>query len=257
MDAGPININVRGFDASTVRVLKVERGAVTLDGARLPFDDRFVYLSEVRLLRPDRGAFLAGVAQLSALLVTHAPGKSLAFLLDQSRMSDLSDGFERTLGTHINHCVRDILYRDRLRGVRRLRGCGFGLTPSGDDFIAGFLLGLNVLGALGLSDWAETRRDVLQTALSGNTLTDALLFLAEEGRVFESMKLLIAALAAGSSGDISAAAERLLSVGATSGADIAVGFCMTLREGLARRLRKRPPAAVSNQAISESRGLWS
>jgi hypothetical protein len=257
MDAGPININVCGFDAATARTLRVERGAVTLDGTRLPFDDRFVYLSEVRPLHPDRGTFLAGVTQLGTLLVREAPEKSLAFLMDGSRMSKLNDGFELNLGRHISSCVRDILFWDRLRGVRRLKGCGFGLTPSGDDFIAGFLLGLNVLGRLGLNDWSETRRDVLQTALSGNMLTDTFLFLAQEGRVFESMKLLIAALAKGWSGDIRASTERLLSVGATSGADMAVGLQLTVREGLARRLRRFPRRDTRRETICDPDALWS
>ena len=257
MDAGPVNIVVRGLDSARAKTLLVERGTVTLDGARMPFDDRRVYLSGIRLDPRDGRAFLGGIAHLGAFLVQLSPEKSLAFLLDYERLWDLSEGFERNLGRHMSQCVKDILYWNRLRGVERLKGCGLGLTPAGDDFIAGFLIGLNVLGLLGVSDWSETRPSVLQAALSGNTLTDSFLYLAEEGRVFESMKLLIASLAKGSSADIRSSTERLISMGATSGADIGVGFYMTVREGLTRRLRRVPHRDIMRHTFCKTEIMWS
>jgi len=257
MDAGPMNVVVKGFDPARSEALQVERGAVTLDGVRLPFDDRRMYLSGIRLDHSDRRRVLGATAQLGALLVQLSPEKSLAFLLDYERLWSLDEGFERNLGRHMGHCVKDILYWNRMRGVERLKGCGIGLTPAGDDFIAGFLVGLNVLGLVGVGDWSETRRGVLQAALSGNTLTDMFLYLAEEGRVFESMKLLIAALAKGSAADIRSATDRLLAIGATSGADLGVGFYLTLREGMAGRLKGSPRTARVGWTVNEGEGLWS
>ncbi len=257
MDAGPMNVVVKGFDSARAEALQVERGAVTLDGVCLPFDDRLVYLSGIRLDHRDRRRVRGGTASLGAFLVQFSPEKSLAFLLDYERLWSLNEGFERNLGRHMSQCVKDILYWNRMRGVERLKGCGIGLTPAGDDFIAGFLLGLNVLGLLGVGDWSETRRGVLETALSGNTLTDTSLYLAHEGRVFESMKLLIAALAKGSAADIRLSADRLLAIGATSGADLGVGFYLTLREGMAGRLKGSPRTANVGWTVNEGEGLWS
>jgi len=93
--------------------------------------------------------------------------------------------------------------------------------------------------------------------LSGNTLTDMFLYLAEEGRVFESMKLLIAALAKGTATDIRSTTDRLLAIGATSGADLGVGFYLTLREGAAGRLKGSPRTARVGWTVNESPGLWS
>jgi hypothetical protein len=257
MDAGPMSVVVKGFDPARAEALQIERGAVVLDGVRLPFDDCRVYLSGIRLDHGDRRRVLGGTAQLGALLVQLSHEKSLAFLLDYERLWSLDEGFERNLGRHMGHCVKDILYWNRIRGVERLKGSGIGLTPAGDDFIAGFLIGLNVLGLVGVGDWSETRRGVLETALSGNTLTDMFLYLAHEGRVFESMKLLIAALAKGPAADIRSATDRLLAIGATSGADIGVGFYLTLREGMAGRLKGSPRTARVGWTVNEGEGLWS
>jgi hypothetical protein len=246
MDAGPVNIAVHGFDAASVRSLRVEPRAIVLDGERLPFDDTRVYLSSIRLRRRNGRTFLGNLGYLGGLLTDLAPRESLAFLLDDERLLRLRDGFERELADHVRNTVRDILYYDRLRGVSRLKGCGVGLTPSGDDFIAGFLIGLNVLERLGANEWSFTRARVLGAARRGNILTDTMLYLAEEGRVTRSMNGLISSLDAGSPAEVRAWTERVLSFGGTSGADTAVGFYLTVREGLARRLKRavRPHAVL-------------
>ena len=257
MDAGPMNVVVRGFDSGRAETLRVERGAVTLDDVCLPFDDRHVYLSGIRLDHSHRRRVRGGTGQFGALLAQLSSEKSLAFLLDYERLWSLDEGFERNLGRHMGHCVKDILYWNRIRGIERLKGCGIGLTPAGDDFIAGFLVGLNVLELIGVGDWSETRRGVLEAALSGNTLIDTSLYLAHEGRVFESMKLLIRALAKGSAADIRSSTDRQLAIGATSGADLAVGFYLVLREGMAGRLKGSPRTARVGWTVNEGEGLWS
>ena len=51
--------------------------------------------------------------------------------------------------------------------------------------------------------------------------------------------------------------ERLLQVGATCGADTGVGFFITVREGLAGRLKGCSPTVSAGNAVSERQGLWS
>jgi hypothetical protein len=244
MDAGPVNIVMDGLDTWSVHSLVIEEGAVLIDGAAHAFSDERVYISAMRLRRCKADAFLISLGHLGAALIEHSPRESIAFLLDEGRLFDLRAGFERNLARHVWSCVRDILYWDRLRGVERLRGCGIGLTPSGDDFIAGFLIGLNVLELLGSNEWSTTRYRVLESARGGNPFTDALLYLAEEGRVTQSIKGLISSLDSSDAREIRRCAERLLHVGGTSGADTAAGFYMTVREGLARRLRRAPQPYV-------------
>jgi hypothetical protein len=265
-DAGPVNIVLSDFDTATAGVprageaaaaLRIERGKITLGGTALSYDDTSVYISSIRLRRRSGDAFLGSLAYFGSLLERLAPEASLAFLLDRRRMAGLRPGFERNLARHIEHCVDDVFYSNRLRGIARLKGCGVGLTPSGDDFIAGFLMGLNVLGHLGVRNWSATRMAVLEAALSGNVLTDAFLYLAEEGRVSQTMKLLIGGIERGSVQDIREATERLLRTGATSGADAGVGFYMTVREGLAGRLREGAPASRVMPDILEEGAVWS
>ena len=171
-------------------------------------------------------------------------------------MRAVESAFERKLAEHTMNCVRDMMLWNRRRGVSRLSGCGIGLTPSGDDFIVGFLLGLGVLESMGFRDWMGERAKVLEWTGLRDVLSTAFLTSAARGHAFESMKELVTALDLGSDAEVRAATERLLSVGATSGADTAVGFFITVREGLAGRLKGCTRPAMGGESVNEGASLW-
>ena len=106
--------------------------------------------------------------------------------------------------------------------VQRLIGFGPGLTPSGDDALAGLIV------ALSSSNSCELFRDQLVTAVLGNLhltadISAQMLDLACHGLVNEAVDAVLVA------GDCEAAVLRLLGVGATSGADTLLGIVAGLR----------------------------
>ncbi len=114
-----------------------------------------------------------------------------------------------------------------IRGVKRLKGCGFGLTPSGDDFIAGLLFGLNVIQQARNKDLGWLIAGVYEASRGENIFSETFLKLAREGRAFEKFKKLIWALNYGDEKQVKKSATELISVGATSGADLMTGFLTT------------------------------
>jgi hypothetical protein len=255
VDPGPLNIVMRGFDPDVVKHVRVEPNAVFVDGARVGFDGDDIYLSSILLLRRDLREFRRNLSLFGSYLLELAPAESLVFLLDRKR----APGFQKNLTEHIRNCVRDILYWNRQRGVSRLRGAGVGFTPAGDDFIAGFLMGLVVLERMGLGDWSDERDRVMDwTGLSGwDVLEVAFLSCAAGGFAFESMRELIIALDLGPADYVRTWTKSLLAIGATSGADIGVGFYLTVREGMAGRLKGSPQTARVSWTVNEGEGLWS
>ncbi|MFH1501411.1 MAG: DUF2877 domain-containing protein [Candidatus Eisenbacteria bacterium] len=233
VDAGPINVVVSRLDPVSVSGLEVDGRSLSMGGASLLADDVAVYRSSLSFDPRDLPALERNLGVLRRLLTERAPERSLAFLLDGARLARLGPGFERALARHVGTCVRDIFYGDIARGVARLSGCGFGLTPAGDDFLAGLLTALRVLELATGRDLASARADVSASARTGNALSMTFLELAAQGLVFESTRDLLTALSRGGARDVRAAVDRVVSVGATSGADAAVGLCMTLRAGLA------------------------
>lgn len=121
-------------------------------------------------------------------------------------------------------------YRIRT-AVRRLAGLGPGLTPAGDDWLAGWLVGLRVGRAIDRNGGQErlpietVGQAVMQGASSQTTeLSLAFLAAAADGALSRSWHLLIDALSNADPAPLRSAAEEVLLVGATSGSDMLAGF---------------------------------
>jgi uncharacterized protein DUF2877 len=108
--------------------------------------------------------------------------------------------------------------RDPRQAIAALLGLGPGLTPSGDDVLAGFVLGRRAVG----------RRDTLLEASVGHlaaaattALSAALLRHALRGECIREVVSFVQALCG--RGDVDAATAGLIAVGHTSGAALASG----------------------------------
>lgn len=218
--AGPLNIVLGGFDAGETQApLEVSRGRVVFEGRKFPFTPRHQYCSTLDCETGPR--FRGNLPLFGELLKTTAHPQSLAFLLDDARVHNFRSGFEQKFAEQVKRSVNQIFHGDRLAGVRTLSGCGLGLTPSGDDFIAGHLIGLNLRG--------EKAHGVFEAARSDNVFSNTFLDLAQQGRLFGRMKNLILALMQDGQEAVRECTERLFAVGGTSGADLGTGFYMTVR----------------------------
>ncbi len=129
--------------------------------------------------------------------------------------------FERALAERARAGARLLAGADFLGCARLLRGCGYGLTPSGDDFNTGLLAALWLLEQPDLGA-------VHAAARGQNVLSNAFLDQAIAGRLNAAPRAFVQAVVHGEQ-DAREASDRLLAVGATSGADFAAGFLLTWR----------------------------
>jgi hypothetical protein len=120
----------------------------------------------------------------------------------------------------------------RLRtGAERLAGLGSGLTPAGDDFLAGLMLG----AWLAHPQPVPFCRAMLEAAAPRTTtLSAAMLRATARGECSAAWQALLAALA-GRDHDLAAEVGRVLAYGHTSGADTLAGFLWTLLPGSLQR----------------------
>lgn len=232
--AGPVNLVMRKLlEAPLLHDLQVDE-----DGRRLWMRGAAFDLSAVELydscLPPCVTQFDHWKQHLPLArqtLAAAAPPESLAFLLDDNRRGEFQGAFKAGFARRITESLQQLLYGDLLAGVRGFKGCGLGLTPSGDDFIAGLLLALSCMEQAGgppapLFGNAISR--IAQEARGESFLANAFLALASRGRVFARTKALFQALAEGAAAAVIAATESALQVGATSGADLLVGLLLGL-----------------------------
>jgi hypothetical protein len=122
--------------------------------------------------------------------------------------------------------VAGALARGDPRPAAGVIGRGPGLTPAGDDVVAGALAVLDLTGRLDHSIWPVLEaRAVTHTT----TLSAGLLAAARDGGVIPQAGRLLAALAAGCRPEaLRDAAVRLFAVGSTSGRDLCLGMAGAL-----------------------------
>jgi hypothetical protein len=134
--------------------------------------------------------------------------------------------------------------RDGLRaGIRRLCGLGEGLTPQGDDWLAGWLLALRLADPPDADGWGVEALGgiVLDAAVTRTTLLSrAFLACAAAGESSERWHQLLRSMAENPTNEreIQRSTRSVLSQGATSGAAMLQGFldglCLTAASRILR-----------------------
>ena len=109
-------------------------------------------------------------------------------------------------------------------GVEALLGRGPGLTPAGDDALAGILLVAHAHGVAGPVAAAVRERLGSTTAVSA-----ALLDAAADGYAAAEVVALVDAAVAGDPAAVARALPAVLAIGHTSGADLVIGVAAALR----------------------------
>jgi len=208
--------------------LRISSRTVLFAGHHYRFTPRHRYDSTLELRAVDSRRFQRNLALLGELLKTDSPPMSLAFLVDDRRRRTFRTSFEKAFAEQITRGVGQVFRGDLLEGIRHLKGCGPGLTPGGDDFLAGLLIGLHVLQKLRGQNFQPAINAIFRAARGNNMFSNTFLDLARRGLLLGRIKDLVLALSSGRQGSVRKAAEALFALGESSGADLATGLFMTL-----------------------------
>lgn len=184
----------------------------------LPIDEIAARIVHVR----SRAAALASVGGFAPLLGDSASGPPDIMLLRASALID-----------NLSTAIRARRWADVAASARALSGLGPGLTPAGDDVLAGLALGIRA----GLGTLPEPLADALHAAVEGRTtdLAVARVRHAVAGRPDEPVHRLLMALVDDQHApdDLEPAVRAVLAYGHSSGADTLVGIDRGLRLGVA------------------------
>ena len=224
---GPLNLVLRGA-LPPLHSLRIEEGAVCLDGVSHDITKRFQSSFQITNWDPD--VFYSNVEILQQVLLERAPAGSLAFLLSTRRQAAFRSGFEQELVRRVCEAVHLIFGGRLIEGVHALSGCGGGLTPAGDDFIAGLLTARHMRRELLAEPTDPDVPRIREAARSDNLIADSLIECAAEGALCEAHLRLVEALVRAGNQEVTRCADRVMQAGATSGADWLTGLCMTLME---------------------------
>jgi len=230
---GPMNIVLKHLPRGARR-LKITKYNLYIDENCLEADPGKNYDSSVPLLPLDPVLFKENLRILRDFLGANAPPKSMCFLFAFSAEDAFRSVFERAMLERMKKAVRLLETGDYAGGARSLRGLGFGLTPSGDDFLCGCLTGLSFVEANLSADLGVIKDAVYDNALTKNLIANSFTWCAYNGRVNEKARALLSALAGFDESRLISTAKAALKNGHTSGAD----FCAGLVYGCEAALNK-------------------
>ncbi|MGI9156703.1 MAG: DUF2877 domain-containing protein [Marmoricola sp.] len=216
----------RGRDAIYLEDAGWCLGVVTRSATHVPCALVLAGAAAVDLSTVDRAEVGDGSVVLHAgrLQVAVRLGRLANLLVPRLRSAPPSYVVERMLG-HARVAVDELgdpsaLRRQVMASPSRLLGRGSGLTPLGDDVLAGWAA---ASVALGLPSTGPDPRE--RTTLLSATLLDC----ARRGEVLPEFRALVLALAAPNElRGVDKAARALAAVGHTSGAGMLLGACLRL-----------------------------
>ena len=153
---------------------------------------------------------------------------SLAFLVEPKFETNFKTSFQKAYVKYIRTAWKDIKDGKLIQGINKIKGAGFGLTPGGDDFIAGMLYALILTEKIQKKDTEKIRKSIFEAASGKNDISRTMLYHAYKGAYFKQFKDLINAFI-NNDKNIKQYFKNLISIGETSGSDMLVGFLLSLK----------------------------
>jgi hypothetical protein len=227
--AGPYNIVVQGVPVDFVSSLEIGSNDFFLNGDNFCFDELKTYDSRLQTTYYNEEKFNYNLKLFESAIIEFSPMKSLAFLLNERRKREFTSSFEVEYINRIENATRIFLSDDYIEGIIILRGLGPGLTPSGDDFISGVLIALNLQSKINSFDNSNIIGRIYEAAESKNLFTNAFLKCSADGFLTDKFKRLIDSLLYADKDEVLQKTRSLFTIGATSGADQAIGFLFGLK----------------------------
>lgn len=195
---------------------------VTTGSRLIHRNDHPVYSSCVSFAGIDFNDFETRLNQLPTDYGHLFPEDSLLYVLDPERCRLISGAFERELARRILDGAELLLAGQLENGVSLISGAGKGLTPSGDDFVAGLLYAMHYLGVKNRLCLETRARQLFDISKGNNLLVNSFLWHAMNHNYFHTLKNFVYSCTR--SGCVSQALIDLLALGATSGADLLSGY---------------------------------
>ncbi|GAB4028621.1 MAG: hypothetical protein Fur0012_01380 [Elusimicrobiota bacterium] len=214
---GPNNIVINRL--SRCRQIEIKEKEIVLENIRVSNPDSF-YVSSARVDIREENIRRRIVYCVKKLLFL-SPPLSMSFVFDSQREKNFSSTFEKEMLERMKFGIKCLREGKTSLGTRSLCGLGFGLTPSGDDFLSGFSLFLS------LKEEEKRIKRILSACKSRNLISYNLLRNSAAGKVEMRVKIFLKSLAYGKLEELDKSMADVIRRGHSSGADFLSGFLLS------------------------------
>lgn len=227
--AGPSNIVFKEIDIENIKRLEIFKDSFYLNNNEFKIEKDKIYSSKLELKNFDLKKFYTNLEIFEKYLKLFSLNKGLIPLLEEDK--EKKEKFMNSFIKRIDEGINALLNGSVIEGIKKIKGVGIGLTPSGDDFINGMLSGLTVLEKIKDKDYKNLKKIIYENAKGENLISNNFLYFASEGKFFERAKKLILSIFYGNEGEIVESTLSILQIGETSGVDFSTGFLWLVKKG--------------------------
>ncbi|MBM4399392.1 MAG: DUF2877 domain-containing protein [Candidatus Cloacimonetes bacterium] len=228
--AGPFNIVVDGIKPDSIREISVTDDKICINNdLELPYSACDIFRSARDFTDIDRQQVTSRYAELLGF-VTRNLNSSLQFILTGDAAPQPETAFDKEVQSQFKLAYTHLLNGDIESTVQGFKGRGYGLTPAGDDYLAGLLLGTYFTDIHSAQTCSDIRNTVYHNALGSNPLSNSMLTQAYNLWLNERWSDFITAVNHGKA-DLSGEIGQITAVGASSGTDALTGFLCAWKIG--------------------------
>ena len=225
---GPNNIVLNNFPENAEQFLIISNSILSIGNTALHIDPVEQRTKENIFIK-NISDLLSRVEILSDDISVKMLPKSLGFLLFPANEIFFQSTFEKAILAHVKQAVQNISLEELPAIVKNMKGVGFGLTPSGDDFNCGILYALNYLNEILSGDFTEIIKECYLNSIGNNLISNTFLNYAYSNQYYENFYNLMKALKQNKKSEISHNIKKVINSGHTSGSDMLTGFVLTLK----------------------------
>ncbi len=226
---GPNNIVIEGVDFQKIDWVYIDTSYIDADGIRCNRTAEREYHSTVYLKDASIDRVLINLDTVEQVLLSTASPKSLFSMLKKPSSHNGETAFTKNLVQRVSAGLHEFFKNRYKEGTRLVSGAGYGLTPSGDDLLAGFLSGIFLIQTITDENLDSVREKVFCESRTESVISRSFIHYAYIGRFYEHTKKLIhtlcgEALCREHKKEVTRRTLRVISLGETSGADFITGL---------------------------------
>ena len=224
---GPNNIVLNNFPQQAEQTITISNSTISIGNTALQIDPikphpkEYIYIINIPEL-------LSKIEILLDEISDKISPQSLGFLLFPNNEIFFQTTFEKAFLTHVKYAVQNISLENLPTITKNMKGVGFGLTPSGDDFNCGILYALNYLNQIMSNRFSEIIEECYLNSIGSNLISNTFLKFSYSNKYYENFYKLLKALKYNKN-EISHHANKIISSGHTSGSDMLTGFILTIK----------------------------
>lgn len=220
MSPSPFALGVRGIAPAQIRCLEKRRDGTLLINGR-SCDYKIAQVFDARFL-PHEGISKETIQSLSEYLSREHPQRGLIWLLQGRPETSSSGRIEMEISNRFLSAYRELRNGNCDKCVSGMKGLGWGLTPAGDDFLVGLLMGISYRDVLAKNKLSKIRHLIYTLSLAKNRIVNVMLYQAAYLLVNRDWQYFLRGLEQGRLNQ--PALTRILASGYSSGADSLTGF---------------------------------